>query len=112
MKREILAKFKHKKRKYTEVRSRNGRNTEPKPAVRKAKAQMELNLVRYAKDNKKNISDKRESRQNVGVLLNESETLVTQDMEKAEVLNAFLTSVFISKIDLQESQTPEIRGKC
>lgn len=63
---------------------------------------MELNLARYAKDKKNNISDKRESRQNVGVLLNESGTLVTQDMEKAEVLNALFYSFFTSKTGLKE----------
>ncbi|KAK4815764.1 LOW QUALITY PROTEIN: hypothetical protein QYF61_007182 [Mycteria americana] len=37
--------------------------------------------------------------------------LVTQDMEKAEVLNATFASAFTSKTSLQESQIPETRGK-
>ncbi|GAB0209787.1 mitochondrial enolase superfamily member 1 [Grus japonensis] len=69
--------------------------------VRKAKALIELNLARDVKDNKKSfyryVSDKRRTRENVGPLWNETGDLVTQDMEKAEVLNDFFASVFTSK---------------
>lgn len=45
-----------------------------------------------SKDNEKDfymyIGDKRKNRENVGPLLNEAGNLVTQDMEKAEVLNS------------------------
>lgn len=37
--------------------------------------------------------------------------LVTNDMEKAEVLVAFLASVFIGKAGRKESHTPESRGE-
>ena len=50
-------------------------------------------------------------RENVGPLLNGAGALVTQDMEKAEVLNAAFASVFTGKTGLQESQAPETRGK-
>ncbi|KAK4810486.1 hypothetical protein QYF61_004266 [Mycteria americana] len=83
--------------------------------VRKDKAQMEFNLARDVKDNKKGfykyIGDKKKTRENVGLLLNETGDLVTQDTEKAEVLNAFFASVFTSKTGLQEYQAPETRGK-
>ena len=45
------------------------------------------------------------------LLLNEAGALVTQDMERVEVPNAFFTSVFASKTGLQESQALETRGK-
>lgn len=82
--------------------------------VRKAKAQIELNL---AKDNKgdkgfcKYGSNKRKSRENVGPLLKKIEALVTQDSEKAKVLNTFLASVFTTKSGFQESQVAETRRK-
>lgn len=39
----------------------------------------------------------------MGLLLNGTGALVTQNMEKVEVLNAFFTLVFIGEADLQES---------
>lgn len=59
--------------------------------VRKAKADLELNLARDMKGNKRGIccyiDDK--TMENVGLLLSE-----VQDMEKAEVLNALFDSDF------------------
>lgn len=48
---------------------------------------------------------------NVGPLLNEAGNLVMQDMEKTELLNAFLLSVFTSKTGIQESKVLETRRK-
>ncbi|GAB0207739.1 mitochondrial enolase superfamily member 1 [Grus japonensis] len=80
-------------------------------ATRKAKAHLELNLAGEVKDNKKGffkyISSKRTTRENVGPLLNEAGALVMEDTEKAELLNAFFTSVLTAKADPQESQTLE-----
>ena len=74
----------------------------------KAKAHLELNLTRDVKDNKKGffnyISNKWMSRENVGPLLNEAGVMVTEDAEKAELLNAFFASVFNAKASPQESQ--------
>lgn len=47
----------------------------------------------------------------VGPLLNRTLAMVTWDMEKAEVLNAFLGSVFFGIRGLQESQALDMRGK-
>lgn len=61
--------------------------------VRTTKALKELNLPRDHKNNSKTfyryISGKRKTRENVGPLQKETGELVTQDMEKVEVLNDF-----------------------
>ncbi|GAB0178869.1 mitochondrial enolase superfamily member 1 [Grus japonensis] len=79
--------------------------------VRKAKALIEINLARDVKDNKKSfyryVSDKRRTRENVGPLRNEMGDLVTQDMEKAEVLNDFFASVFTGKCLSRAAQVTE-----
>jgi len=82
-------------------------------AMRKAKVHLELNLARDVKNNKKGffkyISSKRKTRENVGLLLNEAGVLVTEDAEKAELLNAFFASVFSAKAGPQESQALGVR---
>lgn len=73
--------------------------------------------MRGVKDNKKAfcnyISHKRRTRKNVSLLLllKVSGALVTQDIEEAEVLNAFFTSVSTRKTCLQQSEDLETEGQ-
>ncbi|KAK4825160.1 hypothetical protein QYF61_024549 [Mycteria americana] len=66
--------------------------------VRKAKAQLKLNLARDAKNNKKGfyryINQKRKVKESVPPLMNKNGDLVSTDKEKAEALNNFFASVF------------------
>ncbi|PKU33356.1 rna-directed dna polymerase from mobile element jockey-like [Limosa lapponica baueri] len=55
----------------------------------------------------KYIEGKRQSRENVGLLLNETGAMMTEDAEKAELLNAFFASVFTAQASPQESHTLE-----
>ncbi|KAK4827718.1 LOW QUALITY PROTEIN: hypothetical protein QYF61_021018 [Mycteria americana] len=80
--------------------------------IRRAKAELELNLATAVKDNKKNffkyISSKRRAKENLQPLLDGGGNTVTKDEEKAEVLNAFFASVFNSRADCSlGTQPPE-----
>ncbi|PKU38755.1 rna-directed dna polymerase from mobile element jockey-like [Limosa lapponica baueri] len=72
--------------------------------VRKAKAQLELNLARDVKNNKmgfyRYVSQKRKVKKSVPSLMNETGKLVTRDEEKAEVsiLGPVLFNIFINDI--------------
>jgi len=82
-------------------------------AMRKAKVHLDLNLARDVKNNKKGFFKyfrcKRKTRDNVGLLLNEVDVLVTEDAENAELLNACFASVFSAKAGPQECQALELR---
>ena len=69
--------------------------------IRKAKAQLKLNLATMVKDNNKYfykyINSKRRTRDNLHPFLDAEGNLVTKDQDKAEVLNALFVSVFNSK---------------
>ncbi|GAB0180270.1 mitochondrial enolase superfamily member 1 [Grus japonensis] len=120
MNKELLGKVKQKKEAYRgwkqgQVAREEYRETvrAAREQVRKAKALTEINLARDVKDNKKSfyryVSDKRRMRENVGPLRNETGDLVTQDMEKAEILNDFFASVFTGKSLSHTAQVAEGR---
>ncbi|PKU32102.1 hypothetical protein llap_17594 [Limosa lapponica baueri] len=122
MNKELLDKFKSKKEAYrgwkqgqvdwVEYREtvRVARNQ-----IRQAKAQIEFNLARDIKDNKKNlykyVRDKGKTREDVGPLWKETGDLITQDMEKAEVLNDFFASVFTGKGSNHTTQVTEDKNR-
>lgn len=70
---------------------------EARGKVREVKAQLELNLARDIKNNKKdfyrNVESTRKTRDNVGPLQKQTGHLATLDKEKAEILNDFCASV-------------------
>ncbi|CAM5122712.1 unnamed protein product [Eretmochelys imbricata] len=73
--------------------------------IRRAKSHLELQLARDVKSNKKGffryVGNKKKAQESVGPLLNEGGNLVTEDVEKAKVLNAFFASVFTNKVSSQ-----------
>ncbi|KAG6932917.1 hypothetical protein G0U57_020385, partial [Chelydra serpentina] len=79
--------------------------------IRKAKSHLELQLAGDVRSNKKGffryVSNKKKVKESVGPLLNEGGNLVTEDVEKASVLNAFFVSVFTDKVS---SQTAALRS--
>ncbi|GAB0209359.1 hypothetical protein GRJ2_003401600 [Grus japonensis] len=120
MNKELLGKVKQKKEAYRgwkqgQVAWEEYRETvrAARDQVRKAKALIEISLARDVKGNKKSfyryVSDKRRTRENVGPLQNETGDLVTQDMEKAEVLNDFFASVFTGNCLSHTAQVTEGR---
>ncbi|CAM5103935.1 unnamed protein product [Natator depressus] len=73
--------------------------------IRRAKSHLELQLARDVKSNKKGffryVGNKKKAKESVGPLLNEGGNLVTEDVQKANVLNAFFASVFTNKVSSQ-----------
>jgi len=68
--------------------------------IRKAKAQLEINLATSVTDNTKSIyqyiNNRRRAKENLRPLLDARGNTVTKTEEKVEVLNAFFASVFSS----------------
>ncbi|CAM4661454.1 unnamed protein product [Lepidochelys olivacea] len=121
---EILAALKYKKEAYKKWKIGQMTRDEYKniarvcrSEIRKAKSHLELQLARDVKNNKKGffryVRNKKKVKESVGALLNEGGNLVTEDVEKANVLNTFFASVFVNKVSSQttaESSTAWGRG--
>nr|XP_048691935.1 uncharacterized protein LOC125630279 [Caretta caretta] len=116
---EILADLKHKKEAYKKWKTGQMTKEEYKniaqacrSEIRKAKSHLELQLARDVKSNKmgffRYVSNKNKVKESVGPLLNEGGNLVTEDVGKANVLNAFFASVFRNKVS---SQTAALGSK-
>ncbi|KAK4831897.1 hypothetical protein QYF61_020044 [Mycteria americana] len=80
--------------------------------IRRAKAELELNLAAAVKDNKKYffkyISSKRRAKENLQPLVDRGGNTLIKDEEKAAVLNAFFASVFKSRANCSlGTQPPE-----
>ncbi|CAM4558081.1 unnamed protein product [Caretta caretta] len=106
---EILADLKHKKQAYKKWKVGHMTREEYKNIaracrndIRRAKSHLELQLARDVKSNRKGffryVGNKKKAKESVGPLLNEGGNLVTEDVEKANVLNAFFASVFTNKV--------------
>ncbi|CAM5103262.1 unnamed protein product [Eretmochelys imbricata] len=109
---EILAALKYEKEAYKKWKIGQMTRDEYKniaracrSEIRKAKSHLELQLARDVKSNKKGffryVSNKKKVKESVGPFLNEGGNLVTEDVEKANVLNAFFASVFTNKVSSQ-----------
>ncbi|CAM4664489.1 unnamed protein product [Lepidochelys kempii] len=105
---EILADLKHKKEAHKKWKVGHMTREEYKNIaracrneIRRVKSHLELQLARDVKSNKKGffryVGNKKKAKKSVGPLLNEGGNLVTEDVEKANVLNAFFASVFTNK---------------
>lgn len=79
---------------------------------RKVQAQMELNLVRYVKNNKRGfcryICEKRQAKETITSLINK---MATTDMEKANGFNQFFAIVFPGSHASQISHVSELLGE-
>ncbi|KAK4807856.1 hypothetical protein QYF61_007762 [Mycteria americana] len=84
--------------------------------IRRAKAQLELNLTTAVKDSKKRfykyINNKRRAKENLHPLSDTGGNKVTKDEGKAEVLNSFFASDFNSKTSCSwGTQPPELEDR-
>ena len=79
--------------------------------IRKAKAQMELNLVKDVKNKKKGfyryVGQKRQAKESIPSLAIGKGEVATTDMKKAEVLNEFFASFFTGSQNASISCVPE-----
>ena len=87
--REKKGKYRHRKQGCTTWEEYGDPVWTCRDSIRKAKAQIELNLVRDVKNKKKGLyryrDQKRQAKESIPPLLNEKGELATTDTDKAEV---------------------------
>ena len=85
-------------------------------AVRKTKAHLELKVAKDVKHKKKGffgyMSSKQKHREDIGPLLNRAGKLVTNNADKAEVLNSFFASAFTSIAGPQVTRSGSYNNAC
>ncbi|KFQ76863.1 hypothetical protein N335_14424, partial [Phaethon lepturus] len=107
--RDLLGKLKGRKEMHKQWKQRQGSWDGYSNAarlcrdeVRRAKAQLELNLAREAKNNKSSfyryVSHKRRAKESTPSLMSKTDKLATTDEEKTEVLNNDFASVFTGSV--------------
>ena len=81
--------------------------------VRTARVQLELNLARDTKNNKKGfyryVRQKMKVKESIPSLMNKNGEQVSTDQEKAEVLYNFFASVFIGNLSPCSSPADELQ---
>ena len=85
-----------------------------KDGVRKAKAWMELNLARDAKNNKgfsRYAIQKRKVKESVTPAMSKTGKLITTDEEKVEVLQNIFTSVLSGNLSCHTSQVHGLQDR-
>ncbi|KFO80809.1 hypothetical protein N303_13751, partial [Cuculus canorus] len=103
--RDLLVRLKRKRELHRQCKQGQGNWEEYRDAaqlcrdgIRKAKAQLELNLARDVKTKMKGfyryVNQKRKVREGIPQLMDENGDLLSRDEEKVEVLNNFSASVF------------------
>ncbi|KGL93213.1 hypothetical protein N301_01878, partial [Charadrius vociferus] len=122
MNKELLDMLKRKKEAYREWKQGRiaweeyrGIVQAARHRVRQAKAQIELNLARDIKTNKKSffkfVSEKRKTRENVDPLQKETQELVIRNRDRAEVLNGFFAPVVTGKDCSRTAHDAECKGE-
>lgn len=71
--------------------------------VKKAKAQLKLNMARIQRKISTGMSDRKQRSEKVHSLMNTAIKLVTTEKERAEVLNNFFASVFNNNLSFHAS---------
>ena len=97
---------------HTKVEEYSGLVRSCREEIRKAKAQLELQLATVVRDNKKCFykysNNKNRAKQSLHLLRDARGNIVNNDEGKAEVLNAHFVSVFNSQTGYSQGNQPAV----